>query len=168
MPDVVRRPTSQDGFTLVELMVVVAIIALIAGIIIPNYVHARRQASVTDTQANLKQIATALELYFADHHDYPNQSSVSVTPTLFGGGNNPYFNSTPTNDVNRASYQYTYSGTNGIAAYYDILDPATYDSTTLGNISLGPYASSSQRFCGESGTCAHIHYDPRFGIYATQ
>jgi type II secretion system protein G len=83
-----RTRPNELGFTLVELMVVVAIIALIAAIIIPNYVHARAQADVAQTQANLKQIATALELYYGDNEAYPKAGTVD--PTMFGGSTNPF------------------------------------------------------------------------------
>ena len=87
----------ERGFTLVELMVVVAIIALIAAVIIPNYVHARAQAAVAQTQANLKQIATALELYYGDNQAYPRAGTVG--PAMFGGATNPYMTATPVNAV---------------------------------------------------------------------
>ena len=47
------------GFTLVEIMIVVAIIALLAAIAIPNLLRARLQANETAAQAALKTIATA-------------------------------------------------------------------------------------------------------------
>jgi prepilin-type N-terminal cleavage/methylation domain-containing protein len=157
------RRHGERGFTLVELMVVVAIIAVIAGIIIPNYVHARRQAVVANSEANLKQIATALELYFDDHQDYPAGSHANVTPTLFGGPNNNYLNATPQNDHN--DYVYTYSGGSGQSPDYDLEDPIVYDAASLTNISLGPNGTDTQRTCGDTNTCSRIHYDPRYGIY---
>jgi prepilin-type N-terminal cleavage/methylation domain-containing protein len=158
-----RATDSERGFTLVELMVVVAIIAVIAGIIIPNYVHARRQAVVSNTQANMKQVATALELYFADHQDYPAGSKVNVTPALFGGAANAYLNATPENG--HQDYVYTYGGGTGAAPTYDIEDPVTYDAPSVINVSLGPNATDTQRTCGDTNTCTRLHYDPRYGIY---
>jgi len=163
---VTAAPTAREserGFTLVELMVVVAIIAVIAGIIVPNYVHARRQATVANSQANLKQIATALELYFADHQDYPPGSNVNVTPALFGGPNNPYLNATP--QSSHQDYIYTYGGGTGLAPTYDVSDPVAYDAPSIVNISLGPNATDTQRTCGDTGSCSRLHYDPRYGIY---
>jgi type II secretion system protein G len=161
------RRTAQRGFTLVELMVVVAIIALIAGIIIPNYVHARRQASVSDTEANLKQIATALELYFTDNLQYPAGNDADVDPALFGGTDNPYLNSTPTDDVGRLDYVYTLSTPTGQPPTYLVQDPATYDPASLSNLSLGPAATGTQRVCGDVGNCTKVQYDPRYGIYGS-
>ena len=53
--------TSERGFTLIELMIVVAIIAILAGILIPNFVNARAQAQTSACESNLRAIATALE-----------------------------------------------------------------------------------------------------------
>src|SRR5271166_3655690 len=95
-----RRMQGQRGFTLIELMVVVAIIALIATIIIPNFIHARQEAQVATSEADLKQIATSLELYYSDKDDYPAGSSIDVTPTnLYGAPSNPYLQQTPVDPV---------------------------------------------------------------------
>ena len=51
----------RSGFTLVEIMIVVAIIALLAAVGIPSLLTARRTANNAAAQANLKSIATELE-----------------------------------------------------------------------------------------------------------
>src|ERR1700730_13516423 len=72
----------ERGFTLIELMIVVAIIAILAGILIPNFVNARAQAQTAACESNLRSIATALELYYADNQVYPVASAASVQPAL--------------------------------------------------------------------------------------
>ena len=54
------------GFTLVEIMIVVAIIGLLAAIAIPNFVQARAKAQQSSCMANLKQITGALSLWALD------------------------------------------------------------------------------------------------------
>jgi len=53
----------KKGFTLVEIMIVVAIIALLAAIAIPNLLGARRNAAEAAAQATLRTISTAYESY---------------------------------------------------------------------------------------------------------
>ena len=55
----------RSGFTLVEIMIVVAIIALLAAVGIPSLLNARRAANQAGAQANLKTIATELETFAA-------------------------------------------------------------------------------------------------------
>ncbi len=154
--------SSQAGFTLVELMVVVAIIALLAAVVIPNFVHARAQAAVSQTEANMKQIATALELYYGDNQGYP--ASGSVNPTLFGGASNPYLMSTPANALTRQPYAYalTAATAGGAPASYTLTDPGAYDPTTLQNLPKGK-GGTTTALCAT--TCKTVNYDPQDGFY---
>ncbi len=65
----------KTGFTLVEVMIVIAIIALLAVIAIPNLFRARIQANASTAQAHLKSIANSLENYAAIHSVYPANTS---------------------------------------------------------------------------------------------
>ena len=60
-----------NGFTLVEIMVTVMIIALLAGIAIPSLLRARAQAHDSMAQTTLKAISTALETYASSESQYP-------------------------------------------------------------------------------------------------
>src|SRR5678809_395651 len=55
--------SSRSGFTLIEIMIVVAIIGMLAGIAVPNYVKAREQAHRTACISNLQQIDGAVQLW---------------------------------------------------------------------------------------------------------
>jgi prepilin-type N-terminal cleavage/methylation domain-containing protein len=61
--------SSSRAFTIIELLVVVSIIALLVGILLPAIGKAREQANLTKSQANIKQIGTALATYAAEYHD---------------------------------------------------------------------------------------------------
>ena len=74
------------GFTLVEIMIVVAVIALLAAIAIPNLLRAKVAANESSAQSTLKSIANALETYTISNGVYP-----SDTTSLIGAAP-PYLN----------------------------------------------------------------------------
>jgi len=61
------------GFTLVELLAVIGVIAVLAGVLAPVYLQSKRSGQRARCQSNLRQIACAFESYVADHGGcYPN------------------------------------------------------------------------------------------------
>ena len=59
----------EKGFTLVELMVVIIILAVLTGIAIPSYLMLRSRARIQATRSEMQNIGTALEMYSADNED---------------------------------------------------------------------------------------------------
>lgn len=61
---------NRGAFTLIELLIVVAIIGILAAIAVPNFINAQIRAKVAATVSNQKAVATALEMYRTDHNSY--------------------------------------------------------------------------------------------------
>jgi type IV pilus assembly protein PilA len=61
---------SEKGFTLIELMIVVAIIGILAAIAIPNFLSYQKKAAQSEAKTNLGGIRTLQEAYAADHDNY--------------------------------------------------------------------------------------------------
>jgi len=59
-----------SAFTLIELLIVVAIIAILAAIAVPNFLEAQVRSKVSRVKADMRSIATALESYRVDNNHY--------------------------------------------------------------------------------------------------
>jgi len=59
------------AFTLIELLIVVAIIAILAAIAVPNFLESQTRAKVSRVMADMRTIATAIEAYAVDYNRYP-------------------------------------------------------------------------------------------------
>lgn len=65
------------AFTLIELLIVVAIIGILAAIAVPNFLNAQIRAKVASTQADHRSLATAIESYQIDNNMYPPTPNTS-------------------------------------------------------------------------------------------
>jgi prepilin-type N-terminal cleavage/methylation domain-containing protein len=136
-----RTSLKERGFTLLEIMIVVAVVAILALILIPNFSGARAQAQTATCEANLEEIATAAELYYADQQQYPATGEItSATLSNFG----QYLGNVP---VDPAAIPTTTGGVTTIPGYtftvttptagqssYTITCPGTHVSSTLSKL----------------------------------
>src|SRR3954466_2244329 len=80
-----RRHGSEEGFTLIELMVVVLIIAILLAIAIPTFLGARERANDRAAQSSLRNALTAAKTLYTDSQDYSVATAASlpaVEPSL--------------------------------------------------------------------------------------
>lgn len=65
-----KRMQGKEGFTLIELMVVIAIIGILAAIAIPNFLAMRQKGMVSQAQSDCANVKTAQETYYNDNSTY--------------------------------------------------------------------------------------------------
>ena len=130
---------NKKGFTLIELLVVIAIIGLLSTLAVVALGSARLKARDSKRLGDLKQIQTALELYYTDQNAYPTGSNISLGDTDYACLNasgfttkncsSPYMGVVP-KDPQSGFYKYTTASSS-----YSVT--ATLEGTVNG---LGPGA----------------------------
>lgn len=112
---------NQKGFTLVEIMIVVAIIALLAAIAIPNLLRAKISANEAMAQSSIRTLSTAAETFYtANDGVYPADEAALLA------GDPPYLNSALCG-VTKSGY--TVTCTFDAAAYSFVATPVTAGKT---------------------------------------
>lgn len=75
MSQVQQKLLGSSGFTLVELLVVIAVIGMLAGLLLTNFVGVRGRASDAKRKSDIAQLKTAVRIYYNDFQNYPTASS---------------------------------------------------------------------------------------------
>jgi len=88
------------AFTLIELLIVVAIIAILAAIAVPNFLEAQTRAKVSRSRNDMRVMATGLEAYVIDHNEYPSDCGNGAVAGMYRaysapGGGAPNWNVEP-------------------------------------------------------------------------
>lgn len=76
----VRNPQAFGGFTLMELLIVIVIIGILAGLLIPTLMGAKTQARVAASKATIEALRGALEQYQSRFGDYPPTNVLPAVP----------------------------------------------------------------------------------------
>lgn len=74
------RRSSKKGFTLVELMIVVAIIGILAAIAIPNFIRFQARSKQSEAKSNLKAYFTAQKSFYGEKDRYSASSDIGFSP----------------------------------------------------------------------------------------
>ncbi|MFZ1721174.1 MAG: prepilin-type N-terminal cleavage/methylation domain-containing protein [Microgenomates group bacterium] len=90
---------NNKGFSLIELLVVISIIGVLAALLLANLVGVRGRASDTSLKNDMRQLKTALSIYYNDHQVYPSNGSVFPVGSAFTGtGSTVYIREVPQYD----------------------------------------------------------------------
>jgi type IV pilus assembly protein PilE len=144
-------PTAQHGFTLIELMVVVAIIGILASVALPAYTDYIRRGNSQEAFSNMSAYRIKLEQYYQDNQAYGASSGTTcgvatstVTPAKYftyscatsNSGQNYTVTATGNTGVNTAGYVYTIDDNNSKAT-------TKFAGTTVTGVSCWALKSAS-------------------------
>ena len=139
-----RRRIGASAFTMIELLTVIAIIAILAGIIFPVAGTVRENARRSSTMSNLREIQMAVKQYHLDNRSYPE--------FLFGPAVNANGDEAATNVLSMAQVAETVNSS--------ATDPVTRKIKVLYSRGLFPeYISSLERFSSPNNTVARTTRD---------
>lgn len=164
---------TKSGFTIVELLIVIVVIGILAGIVIVAYNGVRDRAHNTAVQSDLKNLAQKLAIYRADHSQYPAGGNASGSSTTFPG-----INFLPTKDsydtINTNLY-YCTGNIDGKEAYVvrarsksrDVFEYSSYNGPrSLGQASLGSTIICQDFDTGTTSFSYGYNPGPSYGWFA--
>lgn len=98
----------KNGFTLIEILIAISIIAIIFGVVISSITAIQKNARDTQRQSDLRSIQSALEHFYADHNYFPQTlptTALTSDPTLIIN-TKTYLQKIPRDPVDNSAYGY--------------------------------------------------------------
>ena len=105
---------TQSGFSLIELLVVLVILGLIAGLVVPNIIGRTEDAKVKAAATTIQRLAMGVEAYYLDNGEVPERLEQLVTdPGDVSNWTGPYVKASILKDPWGEPYQFRYPGEHG-------------------------------------------------------
>lgn len=103
-----------NGFSLIELLVVLVILGLIAGLVIPNVIERGEDAKLKAAKAEVQRLSMAVDEYYLDNGNPPDELRHLLSkPSDSSNWNGPYIRESNLSDPWKNEYVYRYPGEHG-------------------------------------------------------
>jgi prepilin-type N-terminal cleavage/methylation domain-containing protein len=112
------KKTMRRGFTLIEMLIVMAVVSILIAIIIPSYRGMQNDAWIAKAEKEAQTIQAAVESYYRHHNEYPAglDALLAAKPTII----NKMLEDPWKTDETNSSYGYLTGTLSGFGAYYII------------------------------------------------
>jgi general secretion pathway protein G len=115
------RRKARAGFTLIEILVVVVILAVLAAVVVPNVIRRISDARVSAAISDIKSFETNIDLYHLDTQKFPPTLQSLITKEDVKGWNGPYIKNAEKVQKDPWGNDYVYKSPGDNGREYDIL-----------------------------------------------
>jgi len=131
-----RQGRARSGFTLIEVLLVVAILGILAAVVVVNVGGRREEAMIQSTRASIANISAAIDMYEVDTGRYPSDLNALIRNSGEPNWNGPYLRGGLPADSWGTAFNYRQQGESGylvVSAGPDLQQGTGDDITSFAN-----------------------------------
>ena len=122
---------TQTGLTLIELMIVVAVVAILGVIALPAYTDYVTRGKIPEATSNLADLRVKMEQWYQDNRNYQNTAATACGVTMPAAPVVKYFTFACANPGGNQTYTLTATGTASMAGFVYTIDQSNVKTSTI-------------------------------------